>query len=66
MVGGAESLRLKKEQEQSKEVGKKRYHWYESIVGAGRRINDKTSFVSGGKEREEKRINGQIERDART
>ena len=59
-------MQLRKEKEQSREVGIGKYHCYESIVAAGRRINDKTPFVSGCKEREEKRRNGQIERDART
>ena len=53
MVSRAESLQLRKEKEQSKEVGKGKYHCYESIVGAGWKFNDKTPFVSGGKKRVE-------------
>ena len=55
-------MQLRKEQEQLEEVEERKYHCYESIVGAGRRIIDKTPFVSGGKEREEKRTRPQIER----
>ena len=43
-VGGAESFQLKKEQEQSEEVEERKYHCYESMVGACRIIIDKTPF----------------------